>query len=67
LKSYRKGYFLWKFPGCSPKMKFGKFLMFPCISASRAESAGILLLRIGSTGCFGLKSPLETLFQKNAP
>jgi hypothetical protein len=48
MKSYSRRYFLWKFPGCSPKMSFESFLKVLCVSVCRAESIGILFVEIGS-------------------
>jgi hypothetical protein len=42
-----KGVFLSKVSGCSPVMKFGKFFIFLCVSASQAISISVLLVRIG--------------------
>jgi hypothetical protein len=41
-------YFLSEFPGSFPKMNFDKFLQFLCVSACRAESIGILFVKIGT-------------------
>jgi hypothetical protein len=40
----------WKFSYCSPKMGFAKALMTPRVSASWAESIGVLQVRIGWKG-----------------
>ena len=43
------GIFSWKFPGCSPRVKFETFLMFLYFSACQAKSIGILIMKIGWT------------------
>jgi hypothetical protein len=42
-----KGEDFWKFPDCSPKKGFAKILMTRRVSASLAESIGVLQKRIG--------------------
>jgi hypothetical protein len=42
-----KGVFYREIPAFLPKMKCGKFFMFPCVFSCRAESIGILFMGIG--------------------
>jgi hypothetical protein len=72
LKGCSMGMF-WKFPGCSPKMKVEKLLMFPYVSSSWAKFIGELRRRIERTGdklfnsVFWLEIPIGGVFQKTWP
>ena len=53
-----------KIPGCSTRMKFETFLMFPYSSACRDEAIDMLIVKIGRTV---KKLLLGVFFHENSP